>query len=188
MHMYTDIFSTHAQQVVLAERKGDGRRLVAAFVLPNAAIPPEMPLSNFLVPLDNLERVAGLRFFAQAVSETHREVLDARVPLLRGSNPNPHVAGLLTDGGGKRGNGGGGGGGVKGGLRLQLDAPEHLCDVLACQLPAENFWEKNVPKLGDGGKGNRGRRRGGGGEAVDDGSGGSQDAPPPPVAKSGSWW
>lgn len=42
---------THFFKLVLAERKGDGRRLVAAFVLPNAAIPPEMPLSNFLVPL-----------------------------------------------------------------------------------------------------------------------------------------
>lgn len=40
--------------MVLAERKGDGRRLVAAFVVPNAAIPPEMPLSNFLVPLGTL--------------------------------------------------------------------------------------------------------------------------------------
>ena len=148
--------------------------------------------------------MAGLRFFPQALSEAHRDVLDARVPLLRGSNHNPHVAGLLTDGAPpsptKGGNNGGGGGGGGGGLRLQLDAPEHLCDVLSCQLPAENFWQKGLP---DGSsshpppKGGRGRgRRGGGGRAaaVDDGSGGSQDAPapppppPPPVAKSSSWW
>ncbi len=188
---------THFYKVILAERKGDGRPLVAAFVFPNAAIPPEMPLSNFLVPLDNLERVAGLRFFAQAVSEAHRELLDARVPVLRGSNANPHVAGLLTaagpssDKGSGKGHGGGGGG-----LRLQLDGPEHLCAALACQLPAENFWEKGLPKpLPDGQqqKGHRGGKRGrGGGRALDDGSGGGgspqEDAPPPVTKSSSSWW
>jgi endonuclease G, mitochondrial len=193
---------THFFKIVLAERRGDGgqqqqqqRRLVAAFVLPNAPIPPEMPLSNFLVPLDNLERVAGLRFFAQAISESHREMLDARVPLLRGSNANPHVAGLLTAGPSSNGDKGGGRGrGGAGGLRVQLDAPEHLCDVLACQLPPENFWQKQLPNaIGDGQqqqqqRGGRGRRGKGAGRAEDDGSGSPQEDAPPPVTKSSSWW
>ena len=34
-----------------------------AFVLPNADIDPNTPLSNFAVPLESLEAVSGLTFF-----------------------------------------------------------------------------------------------------------------------------
>ncbi len=157
---------THFFKVVLAEI--NGRRLLAAFVLPNAPIPPDVPLLHFLVPFENLERAAGFRFFTQYLTDEHRDLLDGRVPLLRGlsARDDPDIAGLLTNSSSfskkestvvvaRRANLDGFGGG----LRLNLDGPEHLCDVLACQLPPERFWE--VP--GKPGKGKKNGGNGGGG-------------------------
>ena len=42
---------------------------VAAFVLPNAYIDPNTPLSNFAVPLESLEAVSGLTFFPKATND-----------------------------------------------------------------------------------------------------------------------
>jgi DNA/RNA endonuclease G (NUC1) len=37
--------------------------VVGAFVMPNAPIDPDMPLTSFTVPLEALESASGLRFF-----------------------------------------------------------------------------------------------------------------------------
>lgn len=37
--------------------------VVGAFVMPNAPIEPDMPLTSFAVPLEALESASGLRFF-----------------------------------------------------------------------------------------------------------------------------
>ena len=163
---------THFFKCVYAEMK-DGRKLIAAFVLPNAPIPADVPLRRFLVPLENLEQAAGFRFFVQALTEEEREGVDARVLALRGGGgggggegEEGGIEGLLVDGKSsnalvvRRGGGGRGRGGGGGGLRLNLDGPEHLCDVLACQLPTEKFWEIN-----GNGKGKGKRKNGGGGTA-----------------------
>ncbi|KAJ3336904.1 nuclease [Kappamyces sp. JEL0680] len=52
---------THFYKVILAQK--GGLRYVAAFVLPNAAISATTPLSEFLVPLDAVERSSGIEFF-----------------------------------------------------------------------------------------------------------------------------
>lgn len=161
---------THFFKCVLAEV--EGRYLVAAFVLPNAPIPPEVPLTRFLVPLENLEQAAGVRFFAQALSQKDKERLDGRVQLLRGTlgGEEGGIAGLLaaqapstalvTREGYGHDSGRWGKGRNKGGLRLNLAGPEHLCEALACQLPPERFWELTDGRAGGGNGGGR-RKRGG---------------------------
>ncbi|KXZ47785.1 hypothetical protein GPECTOR_33g667 [Gonium pectorale] len=87
---------THFYKVVLADTRGDGgkganeRPLrngksplprgsvgVGAFVLPNAPIDARTPLSAYVVPLEDLEQVAGTRFFPELLGEQRRrEVLD----------------------------------------------------------------------------------------------------------------
>lgn len=66
---------THYFKVVLADA-GDGTASLGAFVMPNAEIQPDTPLTAFVVPVDALERVSGTRFFPQYVDATRRAVLD----------------------------------------------------------------------------------------------------------------
>ena len=54
---------THFFKVVFAEDGTPGGQVaVGAFVLPNKVIPNEVPLSSFEVPLESVERAAGLEF------------------------------------------------------------------------------------------------------------------------------
>jgi hypothetical protein len=151
---------------VLAETS-DKRRMLAAFVMPNAPIPAEVPLTSFLVPIESLERVAGdsgssarvdrlpewysttllapvyragFKFFAQYLSDERRAIVDSRVPPIRGL-PGPTIAGLITDGSSTSASRAWGRH-----APTILDAPQHLCDVIRCQLPPENFWEKKGAK------------------------------------------
>jgi hypothetical protein len=50
---------THFFKVVLGEFSGGQRAAVGAFVMPNAAIHPQVPLASFTVPISALEEVAG---------------------------------------------------------------------------------------------------------------------------------
>ncbi|CAO3660601.1 unnamed protein product [Rhizopus microsporus] len=52
---------THFYKVIMTHK--NGRYSVGAFVLPNAPIPDNTPLEAFKVPLDAVERGAGLVFF-----------------------------------------------------------------------------------------------------------------------------
>lgn len=52
---------THFYKVILAQKNGYYH--VGAFVLPNQVISDDVPLTNFQVPLDAVERGAGLTFF-----------------------------------------------------------------------------------------------------------------------------
>lgn len=71
---------THFFKVVLAANEsgehGGHKAAVGAFVMPNAAIDPKMPLESFVVPLDALERVAGTTFFPGFVDAARRAALD----------------------------------------------------------------------------------------------------------------
>lgn len=54
---------THFFKVIFAEDgKTGGDVAVGAFVLPNAIIPNEVPLSSFEVPVESVERASGLEF------------------------------------------------------------------------------------------------------------------------------
>lgn len=121
-------------KVVLVEQ-ADGRRLVGAFVLPNAAIDPATPLTSFLVPIDSLERAAGLRFFSQYLTDRRRALLDDKLPMIARMDAN-NIAGLLppppSPGGRAKAPEG----------PVSLLEPSHLCEILQCRLPQENFWEK----------------------------------------------
>lgn len=50
---------THFFKVVLGEFGGARRAAVGAFVMPNAPIEPDTPLTSFAVPVSALEEVAG---------------------------------------------------------------------------------------------------------------------------------
>lgn len=56
----TDI---RAIQCCCFSNKYDVQTVVGAFVMPNAQINPDMPLTSFAVPLEALESASGLRFF-----------------------------------------------------------------------------------------------------------------------------
>ncbi|KAI1126654.1 hypothetical protein F5Y10DRAFT_244302 [Nemania abortiva] len=59
---------THFYKVIFAEEDGSGsapgtgKVAIGAFVLPNAPIPNEKPLSDFEVPIEAVERASGLEF------------------------------------------------------------------------------------------------------------------------------
>ena len=110
---------------------------VAAFVLPNAPIPPETPLTRFVVSLRDLEAVSGLAFFdslfrdgtarRDAFGAMEAKYLRERAALpvaeqplaLEGPSPAPSPASSVVAPGWVR----------------------HLCDETGCVLPRENFWK-----------------------------------------------
>jgi endonuclease G len=53
---------THFFKVIVGESE-DHQLEMEAFVLPNQVIPDDTPLANFQVPVDSIERAAGLLFF-----------------------------------------------------------------------------------------------------------------------------
>ena len=141
---------THFYKVILAER---GKKTVAAaFVMPNARIAAEHPLAAFSVPLSSLEEVAGVQFFPQAFAEeAKRTALDGaalrwqaqgRAELARGRIGPPGTPPALLpapdSAPGKR---------VAGDAviaALHDAAIAHLCDHVACKLPAEEFWKSGA--------------------------------------------
>ena len=50
---------------------------VGAFVMPNEEIDPDTPLTAFVVPLDALETVAGLKFFPETLTAAKRQSVDS---------------------------------------------------------------------------------------------------------------
>ena len=50
---------------------------VGAFVMPNEEIDPDTPLTAFVVPLEALETVAGLKFFPDTLTAAKRQSVDA---------------------------------------------------------------------------------------------------------------
>lgn len=53
---------THFFKVVVIETN-NGEYEQLSFVMPNKALPPDVPLKNYLVPVETIERAAGLLFF-----------------------------------------------------------------------------------------------------------------------------
>lgn len=45
-----------------------------AFVLPNAHIPDDAPLEGFVVPIDAVEKAAGLQLFSEEVKKASRHI------------------------------------------------------------------------------------------------------------------
>jgi DNA/RNA non-specific endonuclease len=72
---------THFYKVVLSERtdvkSGARQSALAAFAMPNRPIDPATPLTSFVVPLEFLESVTGIEFFARVVTDAQRSAVDA---------------------------------------------------------------------------------------------------------------
>jgi len=137
-------------KVVLGEMPG-GQTVVAAFALPNTPIDPSLPLVSFLVRLDDIERVTGLQLFPHYLTDQTRRVIDEKAMMIKGGT-------AITDGSTTP---------QEPLLALEGDKPPpplpkkkharssgdgndpmHLCEILLCQLPMENWWET---KKGGGG-------------------------------------
>ncbi|KAI0781209.1 hypothetical protein BD413DRAFT_600616 [Trametes elegans] len=71
---------THFAKVVLTSKPSSPSRpdileiSTGAFVLPNAVIPDEAKLENFVVPVDAVERAAGLTLFSDAVKANSKHI------------------------------------------------------------------------------------------------------------------
>jgi DNA/RNA endonuclease G (NUC1) len=98
------------------------RVAAAAFVLPNAPIPPDTPLETFLVPLAKLEAASGLTFFRQgALGGEAREAFEASERLYfesRSGGEASETAARVTS------------------RSRSKSRAEHVCQAAACVLPA----------------------------------------------------
>jgi len=71
---------THFAKVVLASKPSSPTTpdilelSTGAFVLPNTAIPDEAPLESFVMPVEAVERAAGLTLFSDAVKATSKHI------------------------------------------------------------------------------------------------------------------
>ncbi|KAG9122715.1 nuclease [Ceratobasidium sp. 392] len=71
---------THFAKVVLGSRPASpstpqlAELSVGAFVLPNAEIPDETPLTKFVVPVEAVERAAGLSLFSEDVKKSAKHI------------------------------------------------------------------------------------------------------------------
>lgn len=67
---------THFSKVILTSSDHPPRptstTAIAAFVLPNAIIPDEVPLTSFQVPIETVEHASGLSLFSPALKATAR--------------------------------------------------------------------------------------------------------------------
>jgi len=71
---------THFAKVVLVSKPVSSSRpevveiSTGAFVLPNAIIPDEAPLTSFIVPVDAVERAAGLTLFSEEIKAASKHI------------------------------------------------------------------------------------------------------------------
>ncbi|TEB36031.1 hypothetical protein FA13DRAFT_1762233 [Coprinellus micaceus] len=64
---------THFAKVVLTTKPSQ-ETSIGAFVLPNAIIPDQAPLTSFVVPVDAVEKAAGLTFFAPELKARSKHI------------------------------------------------------------------------------------------------------------------
>ncbi|KDQ13148.1 hypothetical protein BOTBODRAFT_33762 [Botryobasidium botryosum FD-172 SS1] len=66
---------THFAKVVLGSKQPGGADVsLGAFVLPNAIIPDEAPLESFAVPVETVERAAGLTLFPESIKASAKQI------------------------------------------------------------------------------------------------------------------
>lgn len=71
---------THFAKIVLTSRPSSPSTpdipeiSTGAFVLPNAIIPDDAPLESFVVPVDTVERAAGLTLFSDAIKSGSKHI------------------------------------------------------------------------------------------------------------------
>lgn len=63
---------THFFKVILCEKNNE--YMLYSYVLPNSFINNEIPLSNYLVPLDSIERAAGFLLFDKIPKTNFKQI------------------------------------------------------------------------------------------------------------------
>jgi hypothetical protein len=125
---------THFFKVILATSPGGTKAVAAAaFVLPNAPIPPNTPLGKFAVPLGKLEAASGLSFFRNGAlggsrrGEFEREEADylgARAITSGGGDSRENSARDTKD---------------TASVGKKLARTTHVCKVTHCVLPRDEY-------------------------------------------------
>lgn len=134
---------THFFKVLLVEGT-DSKVSCAAFVLPNAPIPKDVPLRRFVVPLTDLEVVSGLEFFKRGLAgearvkydRAERSFLAGTARELPGAGKIPSLPPANLAARADRHNAHGGGTN-----RTKWASVEHLCSHTSCEL-AKGKWDK----------------------------------------------
>ena len=140
---------THFFKVVLV-RGGDEsstapnasrRPVAAAFVLPNAPIPPETPLETFAVPIAKLEAAAGLTFFRQGAlgGEAREAFEDAERAYFREREPRGDASDDAP----------------RASPRAKMESmakAAHVCQAAACVLPAGFVRKRTATARDDAGE------------------------------------
>ena len=132
---------THFYKVVLVEDEAK-RVACAAFVLPNAPIPKHIPLRRFVVPLTDLEIVSGLEFFKRGLrgddrssyERAERSFLASTAKQLPGSGKIPSLPANASCAQRSSDD-------VVKVVGKRWAEVKHLCDVVACEIPAKSKWE-----------------------------------------------
>lgn len=89
---------THFFKLIVGERNGDANVAVGAFVMPNARIDNSEPLTNFQVPVEALERSAGLELLHKVPYYNKKDLCkEARCEIIVREFPK-QVNGLLPSG------------------------------------------------------------------------------------------
>ncbi|PNW79681.1 hypothetical protein CHLRE_08g362750v5 [Chlamydomonas reinhardtii] len=193
---------THYYKVVLADTRGDNNSAagkqplrgnkqplprgtvgVGAFVMPNAPIDPRTPLAAYVVPLEDLEQVAGTSFFPALLGDSRRrEAADVAAAGWRAAGMSqlkpferltmkqafaalpPPASSMTIDVEASTS-----GTSISSSGSSAAEAPRppktpagsgvvHICEVNACRLPPTDFFQR-----GSGGGGGGGGAGGGGG-------------------------
>lgn len=80
---------THFFKVIKATRRNkphsdnQEQTFLGAFLIPNNEIDPNTTIGNFVVKVDELECLTGLRFFDSSITDIDRTALDAVIPPTR---------------------------------------------------------------------------------------------------------
>uniref|UniRef100_A0A7S0RJH0 Endonuclease n=1 Tax=Pyramimonas obovata TaxID=1411642 RepID=A0A7S0RJH0_9CHLO len=144
---------THFYKVILAEYTsltGKTQQAVGAFVMPNMDIDPQIPLSSWIVPLEDLEAAAGMQFFAPYLTPDRRSKLAMKesnlfAQLGRESRPS-HILTSGTSSNVTKGRTGAVPMAIHKATLSPSSEVEHLCERTRCELVNDNWLKFNNTK------------------------------------------
>ena len=138
---------THFFKVVAVVPAAQDAALVGAFVVPNAPIPPDVPIEDFAVPLRALEAAAGFSFFDSFLNGPRRRALEsaeqrwfatrtaeqttANKRKLLGAPPQLVIPDVPTTRGTP----------ADAKAQPRVGRIAHLCEATKCELPKVDFWK-----------------------------------------------
>lgn len=154
---------THFFKVILVAQPSSSKFssapvAAAAFVLPNAPIPADTPMENFVVPLTQLEAAAGLSFFRQGAlggaARDAYEVAEGKFIELRDERVMQRRLAGAAEGEDSRALAALSGKETS----RRLGKTLHVCQLTACELPVDQYAKGGVKYKGKESSTSRGMR------------------------------